>query len=93
MRVVLGERARADLWLQLDWLETLNPKAAKQAEARIVASFRILGEQPRIGREVRADGLREWSIHFGAYGYVIQYRVLSDHIRVVRIYHAAQDRP
>ncbi|MBU1326285.1 MAG: type II toxin-antitoxin system RelE/ParE family toxin [Alphaproteobacteria bacterium] len=92
MRVVLGGRARADLWLQLDWLGSLSPRAAKQAEARIIAALRTLGEQPRVGRQVHVDGLREWSIHFGAYGYVLQYRILRDHIRVMRLYHGAQDR-
>lgn len=41
---------------------------------------------------IREDGIRELMVRFGAGGYVARYRVMADHVIVLRIFHMREDR-
>ena len=58
---------------------------------KLYGTIRALKEWPARGRTGREEGTRE--ILFPPTPYVAVYRVKEQTVEVMRIYHAAQDRP
>jgi len=58
---------------------------------KLYEAIRSLKRQPYSGRVGREDGTRE--LLFPPLPYIAVYRVEKQSIEVLRIYHAAQDRP
>ena len=58
---------------------------------KLYEAIRSLKESPQRGRLGREDGTRE--LLFPPMPYIAVYRVKEQTIEVLRIYHAAQDRP
>jgi len=58
---------------------------------KLYGTIRKLKESPRRGRPGREEGTRE--VLFPPTPYVAVYRVREQTIEVIRIYHAAQNRP
>jgi len=88
VKVRLSVRAQADLLAQLDWLVLRSPDAARAPADQIEAHMLLLGQFPEAAPSV-ADGFREAAIRFGRDGFVVRYRVLRDHVLIVRLFHGA----
>jgi toxin ParE1/3/4 len=58
---------------------------------KLYEAIRSLKESPHRGRPGREDGTRE--LLFPPLPYIAAYRVKEQNIEVLRVYHAAQDRP
>lgn len=91
MKVVLSRRARSDLAAQLDWLDSLSLKAARDAQSAIKSQLRTLAMFPAAG-PAAADGERDWPIRFGRDGFVAVYRIEPDRVVIARIFHGRQRR-
>ncbi len=80
--------ALADLVRIRSYIGTFNPAAASRMAARLLAVTEDLAEHPLIGRATDR-GRRELTI---VPPYVLVYRVNGARVRVLRIWHGAQDR-
>jgi plasmid stabilization system protein ParE len=89
--VEFSPTARRDLDRLRQWLEERAPHVTHRAAETIVAASRSLGEFPERGRLV-PENLRELIIPFGTTSYVIQYDVQPQHVIILRIFHALEDR-
>lgn len=93
MKVVFTEYAVNDLIRLRQFIAEKNPDAAKNAASRIKTAVLLVKEQPRIGKSVRdREDIRELGFSFGARGYVMRYHLLSEQIRILRIWHSREDR-
>jgi toxin ParE1/3/4 len=76
---------------QIDYIGWRNPRAALDAGDRIRATIRLLSQHPAIGRSGRRDGTRELVV--ARTPFLLVYRVESDVITILRLFHGAQDWP
>ena len=88
MEVKFSRLALADLAHIRSYIKTFNPAAAEKMASRLLAAADKLALHPLIGRPC-SDGTRELSI---VPPYVMIYRVIGERVRIVRIWHGAQDR-
>lgn len=91
-KVILSKAADADLEDIFDF--TLEKFGLDQAFSYVSGfddTLEIISRNPEIGRERKE--IRENLRSFPKDMHVIFYRVLSDHIRVVRILHGSRDLP
>jgi toxin ParE1/3/4 len=91
MRIRWTPAAAADLESINDYLTEHHPRYRDQTVRKLYGILRELKRWPSRGRPGREAGTRE--IFFPPTPYVAVYRVTAQTIEVVRIYHAAQDRP
>lgn len=91
MRVVWRAAARDDRRRITAWLAERNPAAAIRVTRALLAAADSLAVLPEKGRPGRVPGTRELS---AVPPYVIVYRVERDArlVRVLRVWHTAQDR-
>lgn len=82
-----------DLQNLYDYILPENPVAAQAVVGAIEQSIGFLEANPRMGHEGSVVGTRELVIP--AYPYIVVYEFLEEDgaIDILRIYHAAQDRP
>jgi len=66
-----------------------NPQAASRVAVQIIAACDRLEYLPERGRPGLVPGTRELSV---IWPYVIVYRVKSDQVEVIRVWHGARDR-
>lgn len=88
----LSKAADADLEDIYDY--TLEEFGLDQAVSYVSSFddvFETISENPEIGRERKE--IREELRSLGKDRYVIFYRLLDDHIRIVRILHSSRDLP
>jgi addiction module RelE/StbE family toxin len=92
MKVIIREAAYADLERIHDWISKDNPTAADSVIGRILDAMERLGFFPRLGREGRTTGTREWVVR--GLPYIIAYTVddLLDEVVVVAVFHGAMNR-
>jgi len=92
MRVRWTRLARTDLDAALSYISARNPAAARKVGARIRDAAHKLETHPLIGRPGTVSGTREKLTL--PYPYVIVYEVAEeqDEVRILRVYHMAQDR-
>nr|WP_292152442.1 type II toxin-antitoxin system RelE/ParE family toxin [Brevundimonas sp.] len=83
--------AQADLRRLGQFLVAKSPRAARRAVNLIEEALISLQEMPD-RTPIREDGIRELMVRFGAGGYVARYRVMADHVIVLRIFHMREDR-
>jgi plasmid stabilization system protein ParE len=76
---------------QIDWLATLSPSAALDAERAIRTQLKTLEAFPTAGRAINAVE-RKWPIPFGRDGFVAVYRIETDRVVIARLFHSRQDR-
>jgi toxin ParE1/3/4 len=81
----------ADLQGISDYLKERHPRYHDPTMRRLYDDIRALKRWPGRGRPGREEGTRE--ILFPPTPYVAVYRVRAETIEVMRIYHAAQERP
>ena len=83
--------AADDLQTISDYLKEHHPRYRDPTMRRLHGDIRALKQWPGRGRPGREEGTRE--VLFPPTPYVAVYRLKEQTIEVVRIYHAAQDRP
>ena len=81
--------ATADLFRIVNFIAQQNPVAAQRVAEESLLSGESLAFFPRRGRK-GASGTRELAT---VRPYVIVYEVAEDRVLILRIWHAAQDRP
>lgn len=88
---MVAQEARADLLRLNAFLVGHSPNAARRVMDAVDAALRSLADWPGRTPE-RADSLRELMISFGLSGYVVQFRIQTDTVVVVRVFHMRDDR-
>ena len=98
MKVVFTRLAHHDLVRLRQFIAEHDPNAAARAAKRIKTVAQLLTDQPLVGRPVDApngaarNDIRELPLTFGSGGYILRYQVLQKQIRVLRIWHAREER-
>jgi plasmid stabilization system protein ParE len=66
-----------------------NPDAARRAVKAIRQGFKVLEQQPKVGRPVEDmdNEYRDWIIDFGDSGYVVRYRIESEFVIILAVRH------
>jgi toxin ParE1/3/4 len=91
MRIRWTPAAAADLEHINDYLKERHPHYRQRTMRKLYEAVQSLKKFPHLGRMGREDGTRE--LLFPPMPYIAVYRVKEQSIEVLRIYHAAQDRP
>jgi toxin ParE1/3/4 len=91
MRIRWTPAAAADLQVISDYLKEHHPHYRQPTMRKLYDAIRALKQWPGRGRIGREGGTRE--LLFTPMPYVAVYRVTEQTIEVMRVYHAAQDRP
>ncbi len=89
MPVVFSPEALADLREIRTYIGDRNPAAASRIAVQLVAACDSLEHLPERGRPGLVPGTREMTI---IWPYVIVYRIASEAVEVIRVWHGAQDR-
>lgn len=92
MKVIFDARAVDDLTHIHSWISGNNPAAAVGVIEAILAATERLAAHPFIGRAGRVEGTREWVVP--RLPYIVVYRADegNDELRVIAVFHGAQDR-
>lgn len=80
-----------DIRQTVNYLRKENPAVADNLILAIQKSLRLIEKNPNIGRPDPEDGTREWSIP--NWPYIIPYRIKSETIEILRVWHTRRDRP
>ena len=92
MNIEWSDEALADLSSLHAFIAKDNPAAAQKVAMTIVESVETnLPDNPHIGRPGRVNGTRELVIKHTPY--IVPYRIKSDTIQVLRVYHGARRWP
>jgi toxin ParE1/3/4 len=91
MRIRWTPAAAADLQHISDYLKQYHARYRQPTLRKLYDTIRDLKNWPGRGRPGSEEGTRE--ILFPPLPYVAVYRVTAQTIEVLRVYHAAQDRP
>jgi toxin ParE1/3/4 len=73
-----------------DHIESDNPRAAASMDELFSKRAHQLLDHPAMGRLGRVEGTRELVVHKN---YILIYDLKADHIRILRVLHAAQMWP
>ncbi len=98
MKLVFTRLAHQDLVRLRQFVAEHDPNAAARAASRIKMVAQLLTDQPLVGRPANAptgearNDIRELPLTFGSSGYILPYQVLQKQIRVLRIWHAREER-
>ena len=91
MRVLWRTRALADIARITTYIATDNPVAAQRVGRELLLAGDSLAIFPRRGRPGRQAGTREL-VTIGPY--ILIYRIAdAEVVTILRVWHAAQDRP
>jgi toxin ParE1/3/4 len=92
MRIVWSVESLDDLESLRALIGKDSPKAAREMALRIIAAVeQLLAPHPEIGRPGRIAGTRELVV--AQTPYIVPYRIESETVFVLRVYHAARRRP
>ncbi len=91
MKIRWTSAAASDLQHISDYLKEKHPRYCRPTVTRLYEAIGALKQFPLRGRTGREQGTRE--LVFSPLPYVVVYRVKAECIEVLRIYHAAQERP
>lgn len=91
MRVRWTPAAAADLESISDYLKEHHPHYRQPTLRKLFDAICSLKTSPNRGRPGREDGTRE--LLFPPMPYIAVYRVKEQSVEVLRVYHAAKDRP
>lgn len=89
MRLKWTRSALADLQRILDYIAQDDPQAAKALAAGFRQTAEHLTSHPFIGRRGDLEGTRELMLHRN---YPLTYRVSSEVVEILQIWHVAQNR-
>ncbi|MBI1922348.1 MAG: type II toxin-antitoxin system RelE/ParE family toxin [Geobacter sp.] len=91
MRIEWLESAIRDLQKLREFILPHNQEAAQRAFKTIRAAVTPLENNPRIGKPVEdLPDYRDLIIPFGAYGYVLRYRIQGDTIFIIAVKHGKE---
>lgn len=85
-----SELARCDLLSIVEYIADDNPDAAQRLKDDIEAKAAKLPQNPELYRPGRVPGTREMVT---SANYIVVYRVGAEHVRILRVLHAAQQWP
>lgn len=86
---VWSARARADIVAQVDWVEQVDPVAARRLRDAIDRRAIWLADLPYAGAKLGATEAR--SFHVLGTSYIIVYRPIGEAIEILRVRHAAEN--
>ncbi|MDR2031383.1 MAG: type II toxin-antitoxin system RelE/ParE family toxin [Azoarcus sp.] len=88
-RLIWSPPALRDIQRLYRFLASKNPEAAKRAVHAIRQGVRILGRHPEMGRLIAdlPEQYREWLIDFGDSGYVARYRIDTNALTMLAVWH------
>jgi toxin ParE1/3/4 len=86
MRAAIRDLREARAYIAMD-----DPTAAAEVVARLQRSIELIAQRPQVGRPTSDASVREWSIP--GLPYVVPYRLTSDTVEIIRIYHTSRLRP
>lgn len=89
MKLKWTRAALADLRQILDFIAQDNPHAARALAAGFRQTAEHLTQHPFIGRRGDLEGTRELMLHRN---YLLTYRVGSEAVEILQIWHVAQKR-
>jgi toxin ParE1/3/4 len=89
--IVWSPRAVEHLTHLRSYVERDNPKAANRVATSLVETVERLAELPNLGRPGRVAGTRELVVP--GTPYVIPYRLRSDRLEVIAVFHGRQKWP
>lgn len=89
-RFVVTPAARADLRNIEDYLLERSVDAAARVRAKLHIAFQRLAEMPRMGH-ARPDLTDHPYLFWPVYSYLIVYDPATTPIRIMRVFHGAQD--
>jgi addiction module RelE/StbE family toxin len=90
VKLVWTRAAHTDRKRIREYIARDNPAAALSLDKRISGKATTLTDHPGMGRPGRVAGTRELIVHPN---YIVVYDVTTEAIRVLRVLHAAQQRP
>ena len=89
MKVTYTARAGRDFVRLREFIRKKNPYAAQKASSQLKQNIQALVDQPNMGTPVEElEDFRE----LVARDYIVRYRVLSDEIVILNIWHEKEDR-
>jgi plasmid stabilization system protein ParE len=91
MRIRWTPAAAADLQHISDYLNEHRPRYRQSTMRKLYGAVRALKQWPQRGRIGHEEGTRE--LLFSPLPYIAVYRFTEESVEILRIYHAAQDRP
>jgi toxin ParE1/3/4 len=89
MRIVWTAMANRMLDGVGEYIAQDNPKAATKLLKQIRKSVKLLQAHPFMGRRTEFEGVRELVVHPN---YLVSYRVSTDTVQVLQVWHVAQQR-
>lgn len=93
MKLVWLPAARDDFRRLFDFLVEKDPAAAERAARAIRLGAKRLAAAPRLGRRMDDETeRRELFVPFGVGAYVLRYRIRSETLVVIRVWHSREDR-
>lgn len=87
--IVWSKAAQRDVDRTYRYLARFNPAAAQRIASELYDAVSLLEQHPYAGRGI-SSGRREL---VAATSYVVVYRVRSAEVRILRVWHGAQNRP
>ena len=91
MKLRRSARANREFAQAADYLIEQNPAAARRFAAAIELALRNIQEHPKIGTVTNAGSGQYRQYTLSNYPYKIFYRLESDTIFIISIFHTAQD--
>jgi plasmid stabilization system protein ParE len=91
MRVRWLRKAIANLDTEAEYIAAENRMAAVEMFVYVKAKIDALGDFPATGRPGRVPNTRELVID--RYPYIVPYRVISDELQVLRVFHTRRKPP
>ncbi len=93
MKLVWLPAARDDIRRLVGFLIDKDPRAAERAARAIRLGADQLEQNPRVGRRMDNDTeRRELFVPFGVSAYVLRYRIHSETLVVIRVWHSREQR-
>ncbi|MFI4956846.1 MAG: type II toxin-antitoxin system RelE/ParE family toxin [Gammaproteobacteria bacterium] len=93
MEIVWLRSAVKDLERLQQFIIQHNPRAAREIAVKVKGAVMHLVAHPELGRPVEdLPYFRDITIPFGAGGYLLRYRLVSEKIYIVSIRHVREDR-
>jgi addiction module RelE/StbE family toxin len=89
MKLKWSRRALADLQQIVDYIQQDNREAAKALATGFKRTAQHLTQHPFLGKRGDLEGTRELMVHRN---YLLTYRVGSDAVEILQIWHVAQKR-
>ena len=92
LRLLLSRRAERDIDRLEEFIANETRGRAQRAMSDLSGGMRRLERFPELGVSI-GKGFRQLYISSGKSGYVVRYRILTDAVMVVRIWHGKENRP